>query len=169
MCYAFIYDTLVNPYHIIHPLRNVVSLTDEEVHRISQTFLEVISEFRDLYFFEDIDRDFTPEQCDEWTWMRFELENPDGHSKIEREVERTLESMKLKKKHVAENLVTRFFMNKLKILMVNLPQIHLEHSLKLFTKESSPGPIPYTTLVEIRKKAGLPIPEYKENFEDLYN
>jgi hypothetical protein len=169
MCYGFIYDTIVNPYHLTHSLRNAVSLTNEEADRISQTFLEVISEFQDIFFFEEIDRDLTPDQCDEWTWIRFEEENPDGHNKIEREVERTLESMKLKKKQVTDNLVTRFFMNKLKVLMVNLPQIHLDHSLKIFKKECSPGPLPYKTLVEIRKKAGLPFPEYKENFEDLYS
>lgn len=169
MCYGFIYDTIINPYHMTHSLRNAVSLTHEEADRITQTFLDVISDFRDLYFFEEIDMDFSPDQCDEWTWTRFEEENPDGHSKIQREVELTIESMKLKKKCVTENLVMRFFMNKLKILMVNLPQIHLDHSLKLFIKECSPGPIPHEKLVEIRKKAGLPIPEYKENFDNLYS
>jgi hypothetical protein len=171
MCYGFIYDTIVNPYHIAHSLRNAVSLTHEEIDKISQTFLEVISDFRDLYFFEDIG-ELSPDQCDEWTWVKFKEENPDGYSKIQEEVEKTIKSMKLKKKHMTEELVTRFFMNKLKILMVNLPQIHLDHSLKFFIKELSPGPIPYEKLVEIRKKAGLsipPIPEYKENFDDLYS
>ena len=75
-----------------------------------------------------------------------------------------------KKKHVQENLVTRFFMNKFKILMVNLPQIHIDHTFKIFKKEYSPGPIPYEKLVEIRKKAGLSIPKYKDqHFEELYN
>ena len=168
MCYGFIYDTIINPYHIEHSLRNAVSLTHEEIDKISQTFLEVISDFRDLYFFEDIG-DLSPEQCDEWTWDKFKEENPDGHSKIQEEVEQTIKSMKLKKKHMTEELVTRFFMNKLKILMVNLPQIHLDHSLKFFIKENSLGPLPHNTLIEIRLKAGLPIPEYKENFEDLYS
>lgn len=169
MCFGFIYDTIVNPYHITHSLQNVVSLTHEEAHRISQTFLEVISEFMDLDFFEEIDRDLSPDQCDEWAWIRFEQENPVGHANIEREVERTLESMKLKKKQVTDILVTRFFMNKLKILLASVPQIHLDHTFKVFKKEYSPGPIPYEKLVEIRKKAGLPIPEYKEqHLDELY-
>lgn len=168
MCYGFIYDTIINPYHVGHSLRNAVSLSDEEAHRITQTFLDVISEFRDLYFFEDIDADLTPDQCDIWTWTRFKMESPDGYSKLETEVEKIVESMK-EKKCSTENLVTRFFMNKFKILMVNLPQIHMDHTFKIFKKDYSPGPIPYNKLVEIRKKAGLPIPEYKENFEDLYS
>ena len=167
MCYGYIYDTIVNPYHITHPLHNVVSLAHEEIHRITETFLEVISEFRDLYFFEEIG-ELNPEQSDEWTWVKFEMENPDGHSRIQGEVKNTFESMK-KKKYITEHLVMRFFMNKFKILMYNLPQIHLDHSLKLFVKEYSPGPIPHEKLVEIRKKAGLSIPEYKENLEELYN
>jgi len=167
MCYGYIYDTIINPYHIAHPLRNVVSLTHEEADRISQTFLEVISDFRDLYFFEDIG-ELNPDQSEEWTWVKFEMENPDGHSRIQEEIEKIFESMK-KKKYITEHLVMRFFMNKLKILMLNLPQIHLDHTLKLFIKDYSPGPIPYSQLVEIKKKAGLAIPEYKENNEDLYN
>ena len=168
MCYGFIYDTILYPYHVGHSLRNAVSLSDEETHRITQTFLDVISDFRDLYFFEDFDTELTPDQCDIWTWTQFKMENPEGNIKLETEVKKIIESMK-EKKCSTENLVTRFFMNKFKILMVNLPQIHLDHTFKICPKENSPGPVPYEKLVEIRKKAGLPIPEYKENFEDLYS
>ena len=168
MCYGFIYDTIVNPYHKTDPLSKAVYLTHEEVHRVTETFLEVISKFRDLYFFEDANN-IPLNKCDEWTWIKFEIENPDDHAKIEREVENTLESMKQKKKHVTEELVTRFFMNKFRILMMLLPQLHLDHTFKICPREKSLGPVPYSELVEIKKKAGLPIPEYKENFEDLYN
>ena len=171
MCYGFIYDTIVNPYHGADPLSKAVSLTQEEIHRITETFLEVISNFRDLDFFEDFG-DLPVTKCDEWAWMRFEQENRDGHYKIEREVQKTIESMKLKKKPVTEDLVTRFFMNKFRIIIMLLPQIHTDHTFKICPKDYSPGPVPYEKLVEIRKKAGLsipPIPEYKENFEDLYS
>ena len=167
MCYGFIYDTIINPYHITNPLCNAVSLSHEETDRITQTFLEVISDFMDLDFFKDVD-DLPLNKSDEWAWVKFEMENPDGYAKLKKEVKKTFESMK-KKKYVTEHLITRFFMNKFRILIANLPQIHLEHSLKIFKKVGSLSPLPYNKLVEIRLKAGLPIPEYKDQYlDELY-
>jgi len=161
MCYGFIYDTIVNPYHKTDPLSEAFSLNKDEAHRISEKFLEVISEFMDLDFFEECDLPL--DKCDEWTWETFKMENRDGHAKIIQMVKYLKE-----KKCVSEFLATRFFMNKLRILMMLLPQIHMEHTLKFYPKKCSVGPVPYDKLVEIRKKAGLSIPEYKENIEDLY-
>lgn len=167
MCYGFIYDTIVNPYHKVNPLHKI-SLTNEEAHRISTTFLNIISEFRDVDFFDDMDKDISLEQCDEWTWVKFEEENPDGFAKLIEELNETSSSMKLKKR-VSEFLVTRFFMNKLRILMMILPQIHNEHCMKRNIIDKSPGPVPYNKLVEIRLKAGLSPPPYRDlTLEELY-
>ena len=168
MCHTYIYDTIINPYSSTHFLHNCIQLTRDEVQRISNTFSRILCNYRNPCFFEDFEGIPSVENCNKWAWAKFNLENPAQIAELLFEIQEVMYFSK-KKKGVTEIHVIRFFMDKLRILLIQLPDIHREHTEKMFEIEQSVGPVPFMKLVEIRIKANLPPPKVEDYYnEELY-
>jgi len=166
MCYSYIYDTIANPFHYQHRLYGSICLTPEITHRITETFEQVLEKFgTNPYFFYRYEDDDLPDVVDEesfdkWAWLKFKNDYPELFMDLMDEIHENLQGLVGKKKRDIEIQVTRFFMNKLRVLLLSLSDVHDLHTKKEYTKESSTGPVPYMQLVEIRTKANLPVPHY---------
>jgi hypothetical protein len=100
------------------------------------------------------------ESFDKWTWLKFKRDYPELFMDLMDQIHENFRGLVGKKKRDIEIQVTRFFMNKLRVLLLSLSDVHELHTKKEYTKESSRGPVPYMQLVEIRTKANLPVPHY---------
>ena len=168
MCHTYIYDTIISPYRSTHFLHNCIQLTRNEVLRISNTFSRILCNYRNPCFFEEFEGFTSVEYCNEWAWAKFNSENPAGIAELLFEIQEVMYFSK-KKKGVTEIIVIRFFMDKLRILLIQLPDIHREHTEKMFEIQRSLGPVPFTKLLEIRIKANLPRPKLEDYYkEELY-
>jgi len=167
MCYAYMHDTIENPFHFSHRLYGANCLTPETTHGIAEAFEQVLEKFgTNPFFFYRYDDDkhlpdvVDEESFDKWTWIKFKTDYPELFMDLMDEIHENLRGLVGKKKREIEIQITRFFMNKLRVLLLTLSDVHELHTKKEYMKESSPGPVPYLQLAEIRIKANLPVPDY---------
>jgi len=167
MCYAYMHDTIASPYHPQHRLYNSICLSPETIHKITESIERAMKKFgtNPFFFYRYEDDTHLPDivdekSFDEWTWLKFKTDYPEAFAELLDEIHNNLGGVVGKKKREIEIQITHFFMNKLRNILLNLQDVHDLHTKREHVKESSPGPLPYNQLVEIRLKANLPVPEY---------
>lgn len=165
MCYSYIYDTLEQPYHISDDLYKK-SIKDREVIRqLANSFLKIFYRMNIVDIITNHNPNYPlPEFSDEtayteWIWAKVQIEYPELFTEFYEEIQ------EITKRYLD------FVKHKFRIILGNLFSIHSDHTVKTYTMEKSPGPVPFHELVLIRIKAKLPPPEYKSELycrEDIY-
>jgi len=164
MCYSYIYDTLEQPYHITHHLYKKSIRDRDTISKLADAFIKILYKVNIV----DIIRQSNlkhplPEFCDEisyteWLWTKVQIEYPEIFLEFYNEIQEITNKMD-------------FVKHKFRIILGNLFSIHRDHTVKSYTVEKSPGPVPFNELLRIRIKAKLPLPEYKSELyctEDIY-
>ena len=95
---------------------------------------------------------------EEWLWTKFHIECAAWAHELEYAIDTCVEKGVARNTQAKEQLIKQFFMEKLKIILVNLPTIHNEHTMKILKVEKvSPGPVSLWDLIHIRQKVGLSV------------
>lgn len=197
-CYSYIYDFIITPLSINHLLRGHI---DEKAlkrcsHEVSDCISRALSKytidthlihcmkiFRDAYktnikVLDMIQRIEIPENCkehkyDEFMWNKFKETNQEDFKELNHAIQICMDSMVVKKIQCKEQLLEHFFMHKLRILLLVLPDIHKEHiEKKGFQNVKSPGSVPQYIINQIRRNAGLPVDDdvcISMFYDELYN
>ena len=164
MCYSYIYDTIEQPYHINHRLHKI-SVTDRIIiGKLADLFITILYKIHIMDLLTQCNPKCPlPEFSNEiiytnWLWTKIQLEYPVLFSEFYDEIQKITDKIE-------------FVKHKFRVILGNLVSIHSDHTVKHYTLEKSPGPVPFHELVLIRIKAKLPLPEYKSELycrEDIY-
>jgi len=164
MCYSYVYDTLEQSYHMTHPLYNKTVRDKEDIGKLADIFMKILYKVNIVDIITQCNPEIPlPEFSDEicytnWLWAKIQIEYPVLFSEFYQKIQEITNKMD-------------FVKHKFRIILGNLFSIHNDHTVKTYTVEKSPGPVPFHELVLIRFKAKLPPPEYKSELycrEDIY-
>jgi hypothetical protein len=184
MCYGYIYDTLINPLPSNH-------LLNEHIHRpsllrcsntLTECFKRALDVFdNDISFFIEIEMDEeaailsekdprTREYMeDAWVWKKFNEQYPKSQMELKYALDICLDHSIARHTIAKEHVIQHFLMDRLRILLSSLPDIHTNHNTKMsYEKSKSLGPVPLKKIVEIRTKLGLPVSKW-ERETSVYN
>jgi len=190
-CYCFIYDMIISPLPLNHYLRPHIKMPIivKNAHHIAESLQKLIGllwdntevEYHFNHFYKmfeytlkDIKESKEP-TLDHFVWNKLNATFKKGISEIEYAICISTEEMNFKD-DISKVNVRQFFMNKLRILINHLKDIHREHT----EKKKYVNPIatrsltPYELMV-IRQKAGLPftpcevVPDIMEDLYDIYD
>ena len=111
---------------------------------------------------------------DEFMWNKFKETSQDDFKELNHAIQICMDNMVVKKIQCKEQLLEHFFMHKLRILLIVLPDIHKEHTEKKeYMNVKSLGSVPQYRINEIRRKAGLLVDEHVcisiLGYDELYN
>jgi len=180
MCKTLIYDILISPLSLSHLLRDYINMKalTSCAPDVTECFYRATCEFPICPEFFTRNEPYDPRrplriripgepefkdnyERFEFVWNRFQDECPLWFAELGHAIDLCCIEGVARKTHMKEELITQFFMEKLYILLANLPQIHNEHTLKVrHTISSSTGPVSLLKIIDIRQKAGLSVEKY---------
>lgn len=184
LCYSFIYDFILSPVpmnhlvsgHIdgkslkrcLHEVSDCVSRALKEYvkntilidcYRIFRETYEADAEFMDLIE-REVPREYKEQEYDTWMWNKFKETNEEEHRELNYAIQICMDGMVVKRIKCKELMLEKFFMHKLRHLLVMLPDIHKDHSEKrVINNVTSLGSVPQDKINYIRRMAGLPVNE----------
>jgi len=161
-----IYDILINPLSLSHPLHSYIKFKSLKrcALEVSDCFYRAVKEFP-IYseiFRVDINdtKEYTELDCDEIIWNRFHETYPSSHE-LQYAIDLCIDYSVGTKCITKEQLIKQFLMDRLRKILDLVPSSHRDHSLKLEIDENvSIGPVCKWKIIAIRKLAGLPITNY---------
>jgi hypothetical protein len=198
-CYSYIYDLIMTPLSTNHLLRGHI---DEKAlkrcsHEVSDCISRALSKYtRDAHLIHcmkifkeayetnlkvmdmiqrmevlDVSKEH---KYDEFMWNKFKETSQDDFKELNHAIQICMDNMVVKKIQCKEQLLEHFFMHKLRILLIVLPDIHKEHTEKKeYMNVKSLGSVPQYRINEIRRKAGLLVDEHVcisiLGYDELYN
>ena len=173
MCYGYIKDTILDPLPHDHIMRDYINMASLErsIDEIVPVFMRALRAFGYNKFFFIKPRKDKPENStdftrDEWVWSEFQIIYPSQASEIKDMIITCAVNGVGRKTCLKIQLLTHFFMMKLRFFLINVPELHAEHIAKEIPIPSeSLGPVPYQELCLIKLKAGLPLPNWEEYFD----
>lgn len=197
MCYGLIYDIIVSPLPLEHPLRSKISKIgiSKCSSELAELFTKAISKFphkSDFFakpFYEEDPQDATgprvpntiycSEVNDIFTWNRFYERYPEDSRFLDSAIDLSRDSGLIKRSFHTEVSIKEFLMYILRKILTLLPDIHYEHTNKrALPKSESRGEAPLWKINQLRDLQGLPkyvpkVPSITINvicdFDDLYS
>lgn len=185
-CYSYIYDLIVTPLSMNHLLRGYIN--EKALKRCSHDIAKCVSRalskyitdvevihcmklFKDAYeknikFLDMIQKIEFPDNSkehtfDEFMWNKFKETNGEGFKELNHAIQLCMDNMVVKKIQSKEQIIQRFFMHKLRILLNVLPDIHKEHTEKTGGYNGkSLGSVPLYRINQIRRNAGLKVDDH---------
>jgi len=171
-----IYDILISPLPLEHELRDTIHLKSLErcAVEVAHCFYRAVRDFPVYpeFFRKEIQRPVLgvnlririPDELldkyeyDELLWNRFHEECPVWAQELEYAFETCLDYNVARHTIDKKQLIKQFLMDKLHKILLHVPTIHKEHTMKCGPSEGkSLGPVDICKLIEVRQKACLPI------------
>ena len=175
MCYGLVYDIIVNPLPLNHPLRTKISRIGMSKcsSELADMFTKTISTFphkSDFFvkpFYEEDPQDATGPRtpntiyCDEvndiFTWNRFYERYPEESKFLDSAIDLCRDSGLIKRSFHTEMSIKEFLMYILRKILTLLPDVHYEHTVKPpLPKSSSMAEVPLWKINQLRDLQGLP-------------
>jgi len=182
-CYSYIYDLIMTPLSMNHLLRGYINETALKrcSHQVTDCVSRALSNYiRDAHLIhcmkifketyetnikvlDMIQRVEVPDDCkehkyDEFMWNKFKGTNEENFNELNHAIQICMDNMVVKQIQCKEQLLEHFFMHKLRILLIVLPDIHKEHTeKKKFDNGKSLGSVPQHRIDYIRRMAGLSV------------
>ena len=198
-CYSYIYDFIMTPLSMNHLLRGHIN--EKALKRCSHEVTACISRalsnyIRDAHLIHcmkifketyetnikiqdmiqkiEVPNDIKDHAYDEFMWNKFKGTSEENFKELNHAIQICMDNMVVKKIQCKEQLLEHFFMHKLRILLLVLPDIHKEHTEKKeYVNIKSLGSVPQYRINEIRRKAGLAIEDHVcisiVGYDELYN
>ena len=167
-CKNMIYDILINPLslnHLLHGYINMKSLTSCALE-LADCFYRTVKNFPGgPEFFKETSEQksqvLSSFDCDEIIWNRFHYMFPEFTNELQHALDTCIDHSVPRKTIIKEELVKHFLMDKLRQILVLIPNVHREHTQKTRIDESaSLGPVDIYKIISIRRSAGLPVDTY---------
>jgi len=163
-----IYDILIDPLQVEHLLRNYINTNSLKLcaSELADCFYRAVKDFPNgpEFFIETSEQKsnvLSSFDCDEIIWNRFHYRFPDFAHELQHAIDLCIDSSVAKKTIIKEELIKHFIMDKLRKILVLIPTVHREHTMKIRIGESaSLGPADITKIIRIRRSAGLPVDTY---------
>jgi hypothetical protein len=181
MCHGFIYDVLtchLNVDNLLYEYIHIPSLV-RSAEEITVCFNRAISFFdNDPEFFIctnkgyeyvtfETDINIRNTIQDEILWNKFTALYPGGSEEIHFAIQIGVDNNVARNTILCEEIIKRLFMNKLRILLVNIPDIHRGHTnVSKLTEPKSPGPASYTKISNLRYSLGLPVSKWEREEQE---
>lgn len=144
-CISRVLSKYTRDAYVIHYMKML-----KDAYETNMKFLDMIQKI-------DLPDDCKEQRYDEYMWTKFKELNPDNFREINHAIQICMDNVVVKKIHCKEQLLEYFFMHKLRILLIVLPDIHKEHTEKRgFDNGHSLGSVPQERLNHVRQMAGLP-------------
>jgi hypothetical protein len=122
----------------------------------------------------EVPNDCKEHAYDEFIWNKFRGMSEENFKELNHAIQICMDNMVVRKIYHKEQLLEHFFMHKLRILLIVLPDIHKEHTEKKeYVNVKSLGSVPQYRINQIRKNAGLLVNDYVSisilEYDELYN
>lgn len=169
ICKSLIYDILINPLAHKHMLEGhinykalhacAIELADCFYRAVHKFPIFPVSFFQPSHIqYPELYMDAALAKCnaEEWFWNTFHEDYPERAYELEHAIDTCVTTGVARNTYAKEQLVKQFFMEKLREILMILPTIHKEHTLKIPEQtRKSLEPLPIWHLIEIRQRAGL--------------
>jgi len=177
-CENLIYDILINPLPLDHELRDHINFTSLKrcAVEVAHCFYRVVKDFPiwPEFFLKEIRKTPVPHlriripdeilskyEYEELLWDRFHEECPLWAYELEHAQETCMDFSIGRNTADKKQLIKQFLMDRLHVILKNVPSIHLEHTEKINKEvQPSPGPVDIWKIIRIRHNVGLPIYKY---------
>ena len=167
LCKNMIYDILINPLpltNLLHGYINFKSLTRCALE-VSDCFYRVVKDFPSGPEFFKCDTQIpafiSTFECDEIVWNRYHEKYPALSSELKYAIDICIDNSIGRVSTCKELLIKQFLMDRLRQILVLIPNVHMDHTLKRVTGERvSIGPVCKWKIIAIRRLAGLPLTNY---------
>lgn len=124
------------------------------------TLLDVIDPF-------ELPEEYKEFIYDSWLWNKLEKTFPENMEDSNYVIQFCLDNNLSRKNTDMEGNIRQFLMYKMRILVTRLPEIHNDHTSKIFfVNPKSPGPLSTADYARIRFDAGLLVPDTVINLYD---
>lgn len=169
ICKSLIYDILIDPLAHKHMLQGYINY--KALHacalEVADCFYRAVHEFPifPVSFFQPsyiqypelyMDKALAKCNAEEWLWNTFHEDYPLWAYELEHAIDTCVTTGVARNTCAKEQLVKQFFMEKLREILIMIPTIHKQHTLKIREQHrKSLGPVPLWHLIEVRQKAGL--------------
>jgi hypothetical protein len=176
MCYGYIYDVIRLPIHdtdVLYKHLHYPSLL-RHLEEITYCFQRALNIFDNnpLFFMimDDSDEDIINEsnhilkekEEDKLVWKKFLQYYPTGSAEINYAMNICLDNSVFRKTSEPARLIEQFLIDKLRLLLSILPDIHTAHIEKNTPEPSrSLGSAPLQKIVDIRSKLGLSVSNWE--------
>ena len=167
-----IYDILINPLplnHLLHGYIDMKSLRSCALE-VADCFYRVVKNFPcGPEFFKETSEQksqvLSSFECDEIIWNRFHSIVPELYPEYVYELQHAMDTCidhsVPRKTIIKEELIKHFLMDRLRQILVLIPNVHREHTEKTRINEyASLGPVDISKIISIRRSAGLPVDTY---------
>lgn len=114
-----------------------------------------------LRIYTPADKAMAIAEHEEFIWLKFYEECPIWASELDYAIDTCVTTGVARNTRAKEQLIQQFFMERFRILLMTVPTIHNEHTMKFANQNhKSSGPVPLWDIIHLRQKAGLPILDY---------
>lgn len=178
-CMNLIYDILLNPLPVDHVLRDHINFKSLErcAVEVAHSFYRSVRDFPIYreFFIKELqepvigsslriripDESLEKYEYDEMLWNRFHDECPIWAQELEYAFETCLDYSVGRRTVDKKQLIKQFLMDRLHTILLQIPTIHRDHTMKLGPSEGkSLGPVDLWKIIEVRQKACLPVEHY---------